>query len=189
MRALITAITATVALAAPAAAQQPTHPHRGFWWGFGLGAGSNVTDGFGTTGSGGLGGYLRLGGSPSQKVQLGFETITWVASFGDRTWTRGNGTFSVMVFPTGQGFFVKSGLGFASISAERIQGNTRTETTEEGFGFTAGLGYDIRIGRNMYLTPNLDLLLQALGEKTDPILGDIPETNTIILFTLGLTWH
>lgn len=187
MKSLLLAGAAVTMLAAPAVAQ--THQHRGFWWGFGLGAGSNLTDGFGTTGGGGLGGYIRLGGTPSQKVMLGFETISWVASFGGRTWSRGNGTFTVMYFPTNQGFFVKAGLGGASISAERVQGNTRTETTEGGFGFTAGLGYDVRIGRNIYLTPNVDLLLQLMGAQDDPVLGSIPATNSILLFTLGLTWH
>ena len=45
------------------------------------------------------------------------------------------------------------------------------------------------LDNNPYLTPNVDFLFQAFESETDPILGDIPGTNTIGMFTLGLVWH
>ena len=47
----------------------------------------------------------------------------------------------------------------------------------------------MKIGRNIYLVPDVDVLFQWFESKDDPVLGHIPGTNTILLFTLGLTWH
>lgn len=84
--------------------------------------------------------------------------------------TRGNGTFTAMYFPSGEGGF------FVNVS-------------ESGPGLTLGAGYDVRLGRNLYLTPNLDVLFQFIGAKNDPVLGRQPGASIIMLFTLGLTWH
>ena len=86
-----------------------------------------------------------------------------------------------MFFPSETGgFFLKGGLGGANVEAE-VGG---VKVTEKGVGTTLGLGYDVRLGRNLYLTPNIDLLIQtfenASGETT---------SNSLFLVTVGLTWH
>lgn len=169
---------------------QDGHPHQGFWIGFGVGGGVNASKGLDGEALGGGAAYLRLGGTPSQKVLLGFEGIGWGREQGDVTLARGNGTFTVLVFPSRtSGAFLKAGVGGASVSREETQGNTTTTTTEAGFGSTLGIGLDVRLGRNIYLTPNVDWVFQAFDAGEDPILGAIPGTNSIALFTLGLTWH
>jgi hypothetical protein len=70
-----------------------------------------------------------------------------------------------------------------------VQGNTHTSTDKGGFGAGVGLGYEIQIGRNLYLVPAADFLLQAFERETDPTLGEVPGSNTLLLFSLGLTWH
>lgn len=45
-----------------------------------------------------------------------------------------------------------------------------------------GVRADLKIGRNLYLTPNLDWLFQSID------VGPV-NTNHLFLFTLGLTWH
>jgi hypothetical protein len=164
--------------------------HRGFWIGFGLGGGVNLSDGFDGDRLGGGTGYVRLGGTPSQRVLLGFEGIGWARDQSGATLGRGNGSFVALFYPSAQGGgFLKGGVGVASISRSTTSGNTTTTTTKAGFGLTVGAGWDVRLGTNLYLTPNLDFLLQALESDTDPVLGDIPGTNTIVMFTLGLVWH
>jgi hypothetical protein len=169
---------------------QRAHEHRGFWIGFGLGGGINLTEGMDGESLAGGSGYIRLGGTPSQRVLLGFESIGWARGSSGTTLGRANSSFVVLFYPTMDGgLFFKGGVGGASVARVSDEGNTTTTTTESGFGVTLGAGWDVRIGRNLYLSPNLDLLLQMLGEEEDPVLGNIPSTNSILLFTLGLTWH
>lgn len=185
--------TVVLFLTAGASAAQDTtgaHRHRGFWIGFGFGGGVNLSEGLDGQQLGGGGFYFRLGGTPSQKVLLGFESIGWVREVDGASLGRGNGSFVVQFYPSERGgAFFKGGVGFATIARATVSGNTTTATSENGFGLTLGAGWDVRLGRNIYLVPNLDLLLQWFESKSDPVLGQIPGNNTILLFTLGLTWH
>ena len=180
-------------LAAGVAAAQGSsgaHEHKGFWIGFGLGGGVNLSEGLDGDRLGGGSGYLRLGGTPSQRVLLGFEGNFWGRDQDGAGIARGNGTFAAMFYPSAQGgAFLKGGIGWSNISRATTSGNSTTTTTESGFGLTLGAGWDVRLGRNIYLTPNIDALFQWFDSKDDPVLGEIPGTNTIMMFTLGLTWH
>ena len=186
-------IATVLLLAAGTSAAQDTtgaHPHRGFWIGFGFGGGVNLSEGLDGQQLGGGGGYFRLGGTPSQKVLLGFESIAWVREVDGASLGRGNGSFVVQFYPSERGgAFFKGGVGLSTIARATVSGNTTTSTSENGVGFTLGAGWDVRLGRNIYFVPNLDLLLQWFESKNDPVLGQIPGNNTILLFTLGLTWH
>jgi hypothetical protein len=184
------AVATIMVLAADAATAQNPHEHRGFWIGLGAGGGVNLSDGLDGASLGGGGGYLRLGGTTSQRVSLGFEGIGWGRDHSGSTLARGNGSFVALFYPSqkGGGFF-KGGIGVSTIARSIVSGNTTNETSENGFGMTLGAGWDARLGNNIYFTPNLDLLLQWFEAKTDPVLGSIPGHNAIFLFTLGLTWH
>lgn len=187
---LMTVMALILAPALSAAQGSPAHEHRGFWIGFGLGGGVNYSDGLDGERLNGGSGYLRMGGTPSQRVLLGFEGHFWGRDQDGATIARGNGTFAMMFYPSAQGGgFLKGGIGWASISHERTSGNSTTTTTEGGIGLTVGAGWDVQLGRNLYLTPNVDALFQWFDAKTDPVLGTIPGNNTLLLFTLGLTWH
>ena len=48
-----------------------------------------------------------------------------------------------------------------------------------GVGLNLGTGFDLRLNRNFFVTPNLDFLVDFFNESTD----------TSLLFTLGLSWH
>lgn len=188
-----TALLTAVALSSPAgtSAAQTTeaHSHQGFWIGFGFGGGVNLSERLDGKKLGGFGGYVRLGGTPSQKVLLGFEFVTWSAE-SDGTHFRRNASFVTQFYPSERGgAFLKGGVGFAEISYASTAGNTITTTSVDGFGLTLGAGLDVRLGRNIYLVPDLNLLLQFFKSKNDPVLGQIPRTNTILMFTVGLTSH
>lgn len=175
--------------AAPLAAQDPS-VHKDFWIGFGFGPGVNLSDGFDGESRWGGNGYLRLGGTPDAKLLLGGEVIAWTREENNVHLSRGNAQFVAMYYPCPcGGLYLKGGLGFASISRSTEQGNTHTTTTKGGLGSGLGVGYELRLGKNLFLVPSADFLFQVFEKDTDPVLGKIPATNTMLLFNLGLTWH
>jgi hypothetical protein len=183
MRALILALLTVGLTAAPAAAQDQTN-HEGFWIGFGLGGGSNLsTDASGARAGGA--GYVRLGGTVNPMLLIGGEVIGWARTVEGSTVSQGNVTADVLFYPNRRGFYLKSGLGFATWSWTTSPGpNTTTRVTNGGFGATFGGGYDFQLGNNIYLTPNIDLLIQVVDSSIFT-----SNTGYLMLFTLGLTWH
>lgn len=182
MRSLLLTLTLLATTAGTAAAQRAAE-HQGFWIGFGLGGGSNLTKGYDDARLGGAG-YLRLGGTVNQLLLVGGEAIAWVREQDNTTVSQGNLTASILLYPAHRGLYLKTGLGFASWSQAFSSGSTTTTTTEGGFGATFGGGYDFQLGRNLFLTPNLDVLIQVVNSDT------FQNTSAyLILFTLGLTWH
>jgi hypothetical protein len=193
---LIVLATAAVAIlslqAAPVMGQQeprglePAPVHRGFWVGFGLGGGTNLAD-FADEARAGVGAYVRLGGTVSQALLLGGELIGWGREINGATFSEGGLTAVAIYYPMRTGVFLKGGAGFSGWSIESSFGSTTTTHTAGGFAATAGLGYDLRVGRNLFLTPNLDCLYHSL-ESDNTVFTDIGP-GTVLLFTLGLTWH
>ncbi len=174
-------LTVMLALASPVAAQEQAK-HRGFWISFGLGGGWNLSRNVGADGNSAAGGagYIRLGGTPSEKLLLGGELIGWGRSEDGVSLGRGNATFTAMFYPSVEaGVYVKGGLGGSSIATTVSSGDTTTTVHDEGFGATAGLGWDIRLARNFFLTPGVDFVYQRVSELD----------NTMLLITLGATWH
>jgi len=175
-------IVATVLLCvtgAPVIAQTSTH-RDGFWISFGLGGGANLDSDIENRGGGGV--YVRLGGTPSNQVLLGGEITAMVRDAGtlNGTLTQGNATFSALFYPSKSGnFFLKGGVGFATVEATGTVGAFSVSANRQGFGSTIGLGGDIRVGRKISIVPNLDLLLQAFEEGG----------NSVLLATLGIVFH
>jgi hypothetical protein len=183
MRSLALALLAASIVATPSAAQRREARHDGFWVGFGAGAGANLTEGYDAARLGGSG-YVRVGGTVSPAVLIGGEAMAWVRRRGGTTLSQGNATATVLLYPARHGVYLKGGLGFASWSAQSSSGNTTVTTTEGGFGATIGGGYDLQIGNNLFLTPAVDFLLQAVDSESFAA-----STGYLVLFTLGLTWH
>ncbi len=179
------AILLALNLAASVAQAQPGHRHEGFWIGFGIGGGWNTTEGESEEGLGGGGGYFRLGGTLNQRWLLGGEIIGWGRAEDGVRYSRGNTTFAVLFFPSSNGgLFLKGGIGasYVDVSADVV--GVDVSLSRGGFGTTFGLGWDVKLGNNIYLTPNADLLLQAIETAS----GDDRNT-TILMLTLGLIWH
>ncbi|NIR44906.1 MAG: hypothetical protein GWN99_11420 [Gemmatimonadetes bacterium] len=146
--------------------------HDGFWISFGLGGGRDFGDEeFGSAG------YIRLGGTVKPRWLVGGEVvgIFWEESEADIS--LGNVTFTVIHYPAG-GFFLKGGVGFGGRDASVSEGDFRVTTSREGLGLTLGSGFEIRLGRNFFLTPGVDLLLQTIDGG-----------NVGVVFSLGATWH
>ncbi len=188
-RSVWSSLLLVVLTVAPLSAQN-TPNRKGFWLGFGLGAGVNLAQGMDEKSLWGGSGYLRLGGTPKANLLLGGEAIGWTVDYKGVNLSRGNVHFVTVWYPNvTSGFYLKGGIGGASISRRTESGNSETTTTKGGFGLGLGTGYEVKIGRNIYLVPSADLLLQFFEKDTDPVLGDIPGHNSLLLFNLGLTWH
>lgn len=171
-------------IATPAAAQR-TAVHDGFWISFGFGAGTAFgDDAFDGDSKFGGAGFLRMGGSPSQQLLIGGELIGWGTDVDNTTIGRGALMFTALYYPSPKGgFYLKGGAGFSGRSAETeipLNGQTAKITEDQGgIGLGAGLGYDIQLGRNFFLTPALDFVYT----------GTEGDGATLLLFTVGATWH
>ncbi len=177
--------------AGAAAAQRP-QTREGFWIGFGFGYGSADASCETILGSPcgnadrqrGVTGFLKLGGTLSPNLLLGGAVNAWTKEDQGITETLGNVTASVYFYPApANGFFLTGGLGFSSYQASdggTIDGN--------GWGFTAGLGYDIRVGRNVSLTPNVNFVYGAVGDIEKGAAATGWKQN-IFDVGLGVTFH
>jgi hypothetical protein len=113
------------------------HPQtrEGFWFNAGLGIGSLGCEDCGERENGLSGGVL-----------LGVGTTGWAKSEAGETLTVGTLDARLRFYPARKsGFFVTGGLGLGAI---RFAGES-----EYGLGLVLGVGWDIRVGRNVSLTP------------------------------------
>lgn len=157
-------------------AQRP-QTRDGFFIGFGLGWGSLGCSECDGEREAGYSGYLKLGGTVSEKLLLGFESNGWYKDENGVTLSQGNLSGVAYLYPEpASGFFLKGGLGWSTLDLSISGLGSETET---GFGFTAGLGYDARVGSNFSLTPYANL-----------VVGSFDGVSTNVLQAgLGLTWH
>ena len=177
-RCLVVLAALALALATAASAQGRPQTRQGFWIGFGLGWGSLSYSCTGCSGSeGALSGYLKLGGTLGPKLLIGGETNGWTKNESGVTITAGNLSGTVYFYPApASGFFLRGGLGFASLRASSggISGS------ESGFGATFGLGYDVRVGTNLSITPVANYNWGDLGSGVK---------QHIIQLAVGVTFH
>ena len=159
------------------AVEEPNrHAREGFWFNAGLGYGSLGCDGCGSR-EGGLSGGIQLGGTLSDKWLLGGATTGWTRSEGGVTLTVGTVLALVRFYPSARGgFFLEGGLGLGTIHASIDGFGSDSET---GGGALLGLGYDIRVGQNVSLTP-VWLGFAAQTSNSDANVGQL---------SLGVTIH
>ena len=175
--------------ASVARAQYPQR-REGFWIGFGLGYGSaNVTcDGCGSgPRTGGVTAFVKLGGTPSPNLLIGGAINGWSHASGGATETMGNVTASLYYYPVARGgLFLTGGLGFSDY---RVDTSPSVEGT--GWGFTAGVGYDIRVGRNVSLTPVANFVYGGVGDLSVSGGGTFATgwKQNVVDFGLGVTFH
>ena len=177
-RCLVVLAVLAVALAPAAPAQGHPQIREGFWIGFGLGWGSLSFSCSGCSGSeGALSGYLKLGGTLSDKLLIGGETNGWTKSEGGTTVTAANASAAVYFYPApAGGFFLRGGLGFASLSASAGGGTG----SESGVGVVVGLGYDVRMGAKTSITPVANFNWGDLGSGVK---------QRVFQIAVGITFH
>ncbi len=189
-------VVAGVLFAAPSAwAGHPQERH-GFWIGFGAGYGSASASAdcqdCGGDRESSVSGFLKLGGTLNEHVLLGVESNAWIKDEGDNTTlTLGAVTGTVTVYPQATGgFFLKGGLGTSYVSSDFTQGSVSASLSKWGWAFLVGAGYDIRVGRNISLTPCVNY---HYGKPGDLDFGDgdvLPGfKQNVVSFELGITFH
>jgi hypothetical protein len=169
LRRIVATAAAILLLGGPAAAQvtprglvevSDESGRRGFWVGLGLGAGGeafDLRDGAGYSGE--L--YrptisLRLGGTPSRYLRLGGEILGWIDDQGRRTESITSILFISQLYPApGTGFYLKGGLGLGRNEVDFDGGFGVGDT---GFAGLVGAGWEVRVGRRLYLNPVVDLV-------------------------------
>src|SRR3989454_2603069 len=110
----------------------------------------------------------KLGGTPSRNVLIGGAINVWAHSDGTgNTETMSNVTASVYLYPQAKsGFFLTGGLGFSNYYV-----NSTPSFDGTGWGFTAGAGYDIRVGRDVSLTPVVNYVYGGVGDVNESGVG------------------
>ncbi len=173
------------------------HPQEreGFWVGLGVGYGSdkscaNEVGCSGRTGS--VTGFLKLGGTFNRQILLGVESNAWVKSEQGATVTLGNVSGTVTLYPRpSSGFFLKGGLGLSYARLAQSFGGDSLEASHTGWGFLAGVGYDLRVAKNVSLTPCFNYIYGYTGDIHFPMEGaHLSATNHDVLdFAVGVTFH
>lgn len=184
-----------VASASPASAGLHPQERHGFWIGVGGGLGSADATcddcGEGDRENGGVG-YLKLGGTLSERLLLGGEMNVWTKEQEGVTLNLYNATATLTFYPqASSGFFLKGGVGVGFVDTQ-IRENSTTITVDmgTGLGLLAGAGYDLRVGKNISITPAVNFWY---GQPGDLKFGS--ETlasnwkHNVVDFTVGITLH
>lgn len=156
--------------------------HReGFWFGGGLGGGSTTGEDSGNEAGPAL--YFRAGGSLSRDFLMGGDLLGWYWSSGDEELLRSSLSLTAVFYPLPRGnLLLRGSAGFAHAETSRpssIGGGILEIDKQDGFSMALGVGYDIRLGESVSLTPNVDLVGYNFGGFD----------TGLALLTLGITWH
>jgi Outer membrane protein beta-barrel domain len=190
VRKSLPALAAMLLLGAASLRAQHPQVREGFWIGFGLGYGPFDVS---CTGCGSVNsesnftGHLRLGGTLKPNLLLGGDMVAWAKSEAGLDQVAGNITAAAYYYPMERsGLFLKGGVGFASYHASG-GGNT---ADGNGVGITLGAGYDIRVGRNISITPVGSFLFGSVGDiQVDGTTIASGWKQTIFEFGLDVTFH
>lgn len=174
-----------LAVAGPLQAQST--PHReGFFIGFGFGGGGGSVTGQGDDVNGGTG-WLTLGGTVSPKLRLAADFQGFSPDKNDDL-EIGTSSFAALWYPRASGnLFLKGGVGAAEVS---IHG-PGPDGSGVGFGTVLGLGYDIRVGRKISITPQFTVFGGRTGDIEDDdgnVLRNDVEFGVATL-SVGVVFH
>jgi hypothetical protein len=158
----------------------------GFWGVLSLGAGVEQVnfrdDGIGYSDPLTRGVFaIRLGGTLSPHVRLGGEVGAWVNEDRGITETVGGAMLIGQFYPSERtGFFLKAGAG---VGRSALGDDFGTLDEDSGFVGALGLGWDVRLGRHVFLVPTVDFAAYTLDGNG----GDYNERITS--FGIGIAYQ
>ena len=178
-----------VCSAAPLSAQRAQATNNGFWFGATLGPGwvrvgcdiCNADRGWGPSGS------LRLGGRVSRKVLIGAEATGWLGGEGSGNEEVDERLWGVSVaaswYPNPRrALYWKGGIGLLSYRAE----DAADALTSSALGVQLGAGWDLRVGRNWFVTPSAGLFIASLAGELKFNGAEVQDNANLSLVQLGL---
>jgi hypothetical protein len=199
---LFRALTAVALLSAPLAAQgrasarrapEPTNDRDGYSLSLGLGGASSGVSctGCATDRQNGASGYLRVGKGMTPSVMVGVELNAWNKTENNVDGRIGMLSAIAQWYPSlTNGFFVKGGAGIGRTTLEDKSTVPSDKLQSTGFGYQAGLGYDMSIARRWSITPYVNYLATA-GAKAE--LNGVAQNGKFdgnyFQYGLGLSWH
>jgi len=188
--------TLAIAVLMPRPALAWDQEREGFWIGFGFGYGSarvSCDDCGASAREGGLAGFVKVGDTLNRKVLLGTELNFWTRSQGQLdTLEFGNFSLTITYYPwVSSGFFVKGGGGLSLVNTDVLEGSEiRTLDLGSGVGAIAGIGYDLRIRRNLSITPVFNVYMGRPGDLRE---GRVTIARNwrynVVELSVGLTFH
>ncbi len=159
----VASIVALVGLTSLASADPYPQDRHGFMLGANLGGGTaavSVNGGGASVSSereGGVAGNFRFGWGLTPNLSLGLESNAWTKSQNGTSVAFTVSALTATYYPNPlQGFYVRAGVGGGSQKVSVDQGGISAVQSQTGFGFTTGLGYEMRLGRHWSLGPSLD---------------------------------
>jgi len=184
-------LVGVVSVFAASAQAQYAQTHKGIYASVGVGYGS-ATVSCGQCGdtdrAGDLTGFLNIGGALSQSFLLGVEVTGWskVTSNNDN---RAMGTVNGVAtwYPsTREGFFLKGGVGWGYLYGDQETVSSGIQSLSEGgVGYQLGLGYDIRLERNLSVTA----VVNFYGGNVGDVLSISNVTFNVLQFMGAVTFH
>jgi hypothetical protein len=159
---------------------------RGFWGALGVGAGGeafDLEDGAGYSGE--L--YrptlsLRLGGTPSRHLRLGGEILSWIDDQGRQTESVTSFLFITQLYPApATGFYLKGGVGLGRNAVDFDDGFGVGDT---GFAGLLGAGWEIKVGRRIYLNPAVDIVQHRYSSR-----NGVDYRERVVNFGLGVLFQ
>jgi hypothetical protein len=113
---------------------------------------------------------LRFGGTPDQYVRVGAELFGWGAETdeGEETFAAVLGVVQFYPMKDG-GLWLKAGGGYAESAIDFFNG---ARTSESGFAWTVGTGYEIQLSRSLAIGPAVELYQGSFTRRDEPTLSE-----------------
>ena len=149
---------------------QESGERRGFWLSVGAGGGWNDR-------TRGASGYLRMGGTPHERVQFGVQVLRWWRVQRYAVCGRTSIGITGQYFPISpkrrnrsplKNWHLRTGFGVANV-----------DHFMSGIALNLGTGIDFAMDGRFFITPSVDVLAQYYRYST----------NYALLLTVGLSWH
>ena len=175
------------------------HERHGAWLSFGLGAGTDTyrydADPHFAHSLTKPSFFIAAGGTVNPHLRLGGEINAWVNTYNDDvsgyniTESLVGGLLTAQVYPIRDlGLFVKGGAGISRSGADVSGGYSGSG--EVGFAYLYGAGYELKLGRNFFITPLVSVMNHRSNpgnrNTTDPF-GALHER--VVSFGVGLTFQ
>jgi len=190
---VVCSLSAIACLASPPVASAG-HPQQrqGFWISLGGGVGSAIVKCDDCEGGREISGVgsLRLGGTLNDRLLLGGEVNLWSKEQSGTTVKLYDMLATLTIYPRpSSGFFFKAGAGVSFLDSEVINfARFFTFDLGTGVGLLAGAGYDLRVRRNVSITPAVSFWY---GRRGGGRLGELVGnwSHNVVDFTIGVTFH